>query len=83
MRRLTAACIMVTLAVLAAAGGVAAPARAAPQNTGCPADFQLEPVSILGEDFTGVADNVNHDGFICIMWFKNREGGVFVDNTMP
>ncbi len=38
-------------------------------------------MSILGADFTGIADNVNHDGWICIRGVHG--GAVFIDNTAP
>lgn len=65
------------------AGMLAAPGPAvAAQGTGCPNGFELQPVSILGTNFSGIADNVNHDGLICI---KATDGGptIFIDNTAP
>ena len=56
-------------------------AEAAGVGTGCPAGFTIAPVSVLGEDFTGQVDNVNHDGLICIKLLK--KSGVFVDNVTP
>jgi len=66
----------------AAALTIGPSAGAGPPGTGCPPGWNLAPVSILGEDFTGVADNVNHDGQICIRGLRNG-GGVFIDNTAP
>ncbi|MEP6697368.1 MAG: hypothetical protein ABJA34_10885 [Pseudonocardiales bacterium] len=51
-------------------------------GTGCPADFQLAPVSVLGSNFAGIADNVNHDGFICIRSLHDGSR-IFIDNTTP
>ncbi len=72
------------IAVISAVAGlsVVGVGSAAPANRGCPTGFTLAPVSVLGPDFTGVADNVNHDGLICIRSLKNG-GGVFIDNTAP
>jgi hypothetical protein len=76
MRRFLLACgVFAALTIGPAAG-------AAPAGTGCPPGWDLAPVSILGEDFTGVADNVNHDGQICIRGLHNG-AGVFIDNTVP
>jgi hypothetical protein len=58
----------------------ASPAEAA--GSGCPPVFELAPVSILGSNFTGQADNVNHDGMICVRRL-NSGGGVFIDNVTP
>jgi len=58
----------------------AGPAQAV--GAGCPPVFTLAPVSILGDDFTGQVDNVNHDGMICIRILKNG-AGIFVDNAHP
>lgn len=73
-----------TLIVMTAVVGLVwapASATAGPPNTGCPKGFYLASVDVLGTDFTGVADNVNHDGMICLKDLAN--GGIFVDNTMP
>jgi hypothetical protein len=69
-----------------AIGGLfAAPAANAAQGTGCPTGFALEPVSVLGTNFVGIADNVNHDGFICLKTLNSGAGlsAVFIDNTAP
>ena len=60
---------------------VAAPAHAGPPGTGCPTGWTLAPVSVLGEDFTGQADNVNPDGMICIKLLRTT--GVYMDNVVP
>jgi hypothetical protein len=62
---------------------VAPAAHAAPPHGGCPSTFTLAPVSVLGTDFTGVADNVNHDGMICIRELPSGKIGIFIDNTAP
>ena len=72
---------LVLVLLLGAAGLLlASPAQAV--GSGCPPVFQLAPVSVLGADFTGQADNVNHDGWICIR-VLNSGSGVFVDNVVP
>jgi hypothetical protein len=60
-------------------------ATAAPPNNGCPTGYVLKPVSFLGPNFTGVADNVNHDGFICARGQVTPLGTHFsiTDNTTP
>jgi hypothetical protein len=59
----------------------AAPAEAAP-GSGCPNGFMLAPISVLGDDFDGNADQVNNDGMVCIRFV--RPGiGIFIDNTAP
>jgi hypothetical protein len=58
-----------------------APAQAA-AGSGCPMGFTLAPVSVLGTDFTGVADQVNNDGLVCIRFLRNGSG-VFIDNVTP
>jgi hypothetical protein len=57
------------------------PAQAAGAGAGCPRGWTLAPVSVLGEDFTGVADNVNHDGLVCIKHLRTT--GVYMDNVAP
>jgi hypothetical protein len=75
--------VLAGLAVTAALAAGAA-AGAGPPHNGCPtADWSLEPLSVLGSDFSGVADNVNHDGWICIKDLPSGIGGVFIDNTAP
>jgi hypothetical protein len=65
------------------AGVFAAPAAAnAAQGTGCPTGFVLQPVSVLGTNYSGIADNVNHDGFICLKRL-NSGSATFIDNTAP
>jgi len=76
MRRFLLACGAFAALTIGPAAG------AGPPGTGCPPGWDLAPVSILGEDFTGVADNVNHDGQICIRGLHNG-AGVFIDNTVP
>lgn len=78
MRRLIGAAATAVVAVLL----LGAPAAAGPAGAGCPPGWELAPVSILGEDFTGVADNVNHDGMICVRDLRNG-AAVFIDNTVP
>jgi hypothetical protein len=39
-------------------------------------------VTVLGDDFSGVADNANTDGLICIR-FAGQGPGIFIDNTTP
>lgn len=75
---------VITVSALGAAVLLApSPASAAtPPGTGCPTGFQLAPVSILGNNFTGIADNVNHDGFICLRTLHNGSH-IFIDNTAP
>jgi hypothetical protein len=74
--------VLAGLAVTAALAAGSA-AGAGPPHTGCPtADWSLEPVSVLGANFSGVADNVNHDGLICIKGLRSG-AGIFIDNTAP
>jgi hypothetical protein len=77
MRRWIAFAAIVTSSWLVAAPGTA---TAGPPNAGCPKGFSLAPVSVLG-DYQGVADNVNHDGWICLR--DVGDFGIFVDNTVP
>jgi hypothetical protein len=74
---------MVAALPVALASAVVPAAQAAPTGTGCPRGFTLASVSVLGTDFTGVADNVNHDGLICIRELKSPDRGIFIDNTAP
>jgi hypothetical protein len=78
MRRLIALVVLTVTGLLVAGQ----PAGAGPPGTSCPPGWDLAPVSILGSDFTGIADNVNHDGWICIRGLHNG-AGVFIDNTAP
>ena len=71
-----------TAGALLLAIALSAPVAQASRGTGCPKGFTLESVEVLGDDFTGVADNVNHDGLICIKPLKSG-GGIFIDNTTP
>jgi hypothetical protein len=72
---------LVLVLLLGAAGAlVASPAHAV--GSQCPKVFELAPVSVLGADFTGQVDNVNHDGWICIRVLTSGSG-VFVDNVVP
>lgn len=78
-----------TVTTLALAGSLlaataTAPALAAPPTThlGCPPNYQLT----ANEDFFGpnlpkTADNINHDGFVCI----KAAGPVFIyiENLVP
>lgn len=74
---------------IAVAGGLLlipiSSATAAPPNTGCPVGYQLKPISFLGPSFTGIADNVNHDGLICARPQVTPLGTHFsiMDNTAP
>jgi len=63
----------------------ASSAGAAPPNAGCPTGYQLVSTSFLGPNFTGVADNVNHDGLICVRGQVTPRGTHFsvTDNTTP
>jgi hypothetical protein len=73
----------------AVAGGIllapASSAMAAPPHAGCPTGYQLVSTSFLGPNFTGVADNVNHDGLICVRGQVTPLGTHFsvTDNTTP
>ncbi|MEO6586287.1 MAG: hypothetical protein ABIN90_08305 [Knoellia sp.] len=73
--------LLPVLAVVGASLFAASPALAA-QGTGCPKGFVLAPVSVLGEGFSGVADNVNHDGQICLRSVR-PDFSIFIDNTTP
>ena len=75
--------LVVAALPVALACAVVPAAQAAPTGAGCPNGFTLAPVSVLGTDFTGVADNVNHDGLICIRDLKSANRGIFIDNTTP
>jgi len=74
---------------IAVAGGLLlvpiSSATAAPPNTGCPVGYQLQPISFLNPSFTGIADNVNHDGKICARPQQTPRGIHFsiMDNTAP
>ena len=60
-------------------------ASAAPPNTNCPFGYVKQPITFLNPSFTGVADNVNHDGFICVRGQVTPLGTHFsiTDNTAP
>jgi hypothetical protein len=58
------------------------PTAAAP-GSNCPRGFIIASADVvLGTDFTGVVDQVNHDGLVCI---RSLTSGIeiFVDNTTP
>ena len=77
------------VAGIAVTGGLllapASSATAAPPNLGCPTGYQIEPISFLNPSFTGIADNVNHDGLICVRPQVTPLGTHFsiTDNTAP
>ncbi len=68
------------LALAVGASVLAASPASAAQGTGCPQGFDLVLASVLGTDFSGVADNVNHDGLICLR-FVRPDFAIFIDNT--
>ncbi len=58
------------------------PAVAAP-GSNCPRGFTIASAEeVLGTDYTGVVDQVNHDGLVCIRILKSGIG-IFIDNTAP
>jgi hypothetical protein len=73
--------LLPVVAVVGASLFAASPATAA-QGSGCPKGFDLAPVSVLGAGFSGVADNVNHDGLICLRSVRT-DFAIFIDNTTP
>jgi hypothetical protein len=76
---LAAAPVVLTSTVVLAAQA----AQGAAPGAGCPSTFTLAPVAVLGTDFSGVADNVNHDGLICVRDLPSGKIGIFIDNTAP
>jgi hypothetical protein len=77
VRRLTGIAVTVAAALVCPSA-----ASATPPHNGCPNGFTLAPVSVLPASFTGTADNVNHDGQICLKTLANGSHTV-VDNTTP
>lgn len=83
MRRTIAASVL-GLGLLCTGAG---PALATPPSThnGCPPGYQL----VSNDEFFGVdntpkqADNVNHDGFVCIKTAGSSAGSVFIENLVP
>jgi hypothetical protein len=61
---------------------VMSPAAAA-IGSNCPRGFELAPVSVLGTEYSGVADQVNSDGMICTKPVQNQPFFIFIDNTAP
>lgn len=80
MRITSLAATAVVLGALSIAS--VSPAVAAP-GSGCPRGFTIASAEeVLGTDYTGVVDQVNHDGLVCIR-FLNSGIGIFIDNTAP
>lgn len=70
-------------ALLGVASLVAASPAAAAPGSNCPRGFTLASAEVvLGTEFTGVVDQVNHDGLVCIRALKSGIG-IFIDNTAP
>lgn len=85
VNRTTQAVVVGTAVVGGILLGPVSGATAAPPNAGCPKGYQLVSTSFLGPNFTGVADNVNHDGKICVRGQETPLGIHFsvTDNTTP
>jgi hypothetical protein len=66
--------------LVSAATLVPTAAQAAGPQANCPKGFEPAPLSILGTDFSGQADQ-NGDQIVCIR-FVDHGRGIFVDNTV-
>ena len=65
----------------AASLALMSPAAADP-GSNCPRGFTLGDLSDLGDDYTGIADQVNGDTKICFKLNPNSGTGSFMDNVV-